>query len=88
MRRQASLRVLHGPQAVERLWQLLADSEIEIVPFDEVHGYEAGRDGFWRAREPSCLPNACPGISTNRYPTIDSRKVMNNPTINEMSGGL
>ena len=30
------LRLRHGPGAVERLWQLLADSEIEIVPFDEV----------------------------------------------------
>jgi ribonuclease VapC len=30
------LRVRHGPQAVARLWQLLTDSEIEIVPFDEV----------------------------------------------------
>ncbi len=29
------LRVRHGPQAVERLWQLLAVSEIEIVAFDE-----------------------------------------------------
>jgi ribonuclease VapC len=29
------LRVRHGPQAVARLWQLLIDSEIEIVPFDE-----------------------------------------------------
>jgi ribonuclease VapC len=28
------LRVRHGPQAVARLWQLLTDSEIEIVPFD------------------------------------------------------
>jgi ribonuclease VapC len=30
------LRMRHGQQAVERLWQLLAVSEIEIVPFDEV----------------------------------------------------
>jgi ribonuclease VapC len=30
------LRVRHGPQAVARLWQLLTDSEIEIVPFDEM----------------------------------------------------
>src|SRR5712671_4869078 len=30
------LRLRHGPAAVERLWQLLADNEIEIVPFDEV----------------------------------------------------
>ena len=30
------LRVRHGSAAVGRLWQLLADSEIEIVPFDEV----------------------------------------------------
>ena len=29
------LRVRHGVAAVERLWQLLVDSEIEIVPFDE-----------------------------------------------------
>ncbi|MBI1867061.1 MAG: type II toxin-antitoxin system VapC family toxin [Methylocystis sp.] len=28
------LRVRHGPQAVERLWRLLTDSEIEIAPFD------------------------------------------------------
>jgi ribonuclease VapC len=28
-------RVWHGPQAMARLWQLLTDSEIEIVPFDE-----------------------------------------------------
>lgn len=30
------LRVRHGWAAVARLWQLLADNEIEIVPFDEV----------------------------------------------------
>lgn len=30
------LRVRHGSQAVERLWQLLTESEIEIIPFDEV----------------------------------------------------
>jgi ribonuclease VapC len=29
------LRARHGLQAVVRLWQLLTDSEIEIVPFDE-----------------------------------------------------
>lgn len=29
------LRVRHGPQAVARLWQLLTDAEIEIVPFDD-----------------------------------------------------
>ncbi len=29
------LRVRHGPAAVERFWQFLADSEIEIVAFDE-----------------------------------------------------
>jgi ribonuclease VapC len=29
------LRLRHGPPAVERLWQLLTDNEIEIVPFDE-----------------------------------------------------
>jgi ribonuclease VapC len=30
------LRARHGRPAVERLWQLLADNEIEIFPFDEV----------------------------------------------------
>jgi ribonuclease VapC len=35
------LRVRHGPQAVPRLWQLLIDSEIEIVPFDEAQVHAA-----------------------------------------------
>jgi ribonuclease VapC len=30
------LRLRHGAAAVARFWQFLADSEIEIVPFDEV----------------------------------------------------
>jgi ribonuclease VapC len=30
------LRLRHGIAAVERLWQLLADNEIEVIPFDEV----------------------------------------------------
>ncbi|MGH6935579.1 MAG: type II toxin-antitoxin system VapC family toxin [Methylocella sp.] len=29
------LRVRHGSQAVAWLWQLLAEYEVEIVPFDE-----------------------------------------------------
>jgi ribonuclease VapC len=29
------LRLRHGAAAVEKLWQFLADVEIEIVPFDE-----------------------------------------------------
>lgn len=29
------LRVRHGPQAVELLWRLLADCEIEVIAFDE-----------------------------------------------------
>jgi ribonuclease VapC len=29
------LRLRHGAAAVERFWQFLADSEIEIVPLDE-----------------------------------------------------
>ena len=29
------LRIRHGRVAVERLWQLFADNEIEILPFDE-----------------------------------------------------
>jgi ribonuclease VapC len=28
------LRLRHGPAAVEKFWQFLADLEIEIVPFD------------------------------------------------------
>ena len=30
------LRLRHGAAAVEHFWRFLADSEIEIVPFDEV----------------------------------------------------
>ena len=30
------LRVRHGPAAVEQFWDLLAASEIEIYPFDEL----------------------------------------------------
>jgi ribonuclease VapC len=30
------LRLRHGVAAVERFWRFLADSEIEIVPFDEM----------------------------------------------------
>ena len=29
------LRVRHGGAAVERLWQLFTDNEIDIFPFDE-----------------------------------------------------
>jgi ribonuclease VapC len=30
------LRLRHGAAAVERFWQLLTDSEIDIIPFDEL----------------------------------------------------
>jgi len=30
------LRLRHGPAAVERLWRLLAENDIEIIPFDEL----------------------------------------------------
>jgi ribonuclease VapC len=29
------LRLKRGPASVERFWQMLADGEIEIIPFDE-----------------------------------------------------
>jgi hypothetical protein len=35
------LRVRHGPQAVADLWQLLAECEIEIIPFDEAQVHAA-----------------------------------------------
>jgi ribonuclease VapC len=35
------LRVRHGAQPVARLWQLLTDSEIEIVSFDETQVHAA-----------------------------------------------
>ncbi len=41
------LRVRHGRPAVERLWQLLADNEIEIFPFDEGQ-IRAAADAFDR----------------------------------------
>jgi ribonuclease VapC len=35
------LRLRHGVAAVERFWQFLADSEIEIVAFDEMQVHAA-----------------------------------------------
>ena len=41
------LRIRHGRPAVERLWQLLADNDIEIFPFDETQ-VRAAADAFDR----------------------------------------
>ena len=37
------LRLRHGAAAVERFWQLLADSEIEVIAFDEAQVRAAAR---------------------------------------------
>jgi ribonuclease VapC len=39
------LRSRHGRAAVARLWQLLADKQIDIVPFDEFQA-RAAADAF------------------------------------------
>ncbi len=51
------LRVRHGLQAVARLWQLLTDSEIEIVPFDEVqvHAAAVAFDRYGKGIDPARL---------------------------------
>src|SRR5579872_1428907 len=41
------LRTRLGPKAVERFWQMLQDSQIEIFPFDEVQ-VRAAADAFDR----------------------------------------
>jgi ribonuclease VapC len=53
------LRVRHGPQGVERLWQLLAVSEIEIVPFDEaqVHAAAVAFDRYGKGLHPKARLN-------------------------------
>jgi ribonuclease VapC len=54
------LRVRHGPQAVARLWQLLTDSEIEIIPFDEVQVRAAAVafDRYGKGIHPAATMNA------------------------------
>jgi ribonuclease VapC len=46
-------------QAVARLWQLLTDSEIEIVPFDEtqVHAAAAAFDRYGKGIDPKARLN-------------------------------
>jgi ribonuclease VapC len=53
------LRVRHGAQAVARLWQLLTDSEIEIVPFDEtqVHAAAVAFDRYGKGIDPKARLN-------------------------------
>ena len=53
------LRLRHGAAAVERLWQLLADSEIEIVPFDEaqVRAAAAAFDRYGKGINPGARLN-------------------------------
>jgi len=52
------LRVRHGP-AVARLWQLLTDSEIEIVPFDEtqMRAAAAAFDRYGKGIDPEARLN-------------------------------
>ena len=55
------LRVRQGPQAVERLWQLLAVSEIEIVPFDEtqVRAAAVAFDRYGKSLHPKGAAQSC-----------------------------
>jgi ribonuclease VapC len=48
------LRLRHGAAAVDRLWQLLADSQIEIFPFDEqqVRAAASGFDRYGKGINP------------------------------------
>ena len=53
------LRLRHGAAAVEKFWQLLADSEIEIVPFDEtqVHAAAIAFDRYGKGIDPNARLN-------------------------------
>jgi ribonuclease VapC len=41
------LRLRHGGAAIERLWQMLAENDIKIIPFDEAQVHAAA-DAFSR----------------------------------------
>ncbi len=53
------LRVKHGAGAVQRFWQFLADSEIEIVAFDEaqVHAAAVAFDRYGKGLNPKASLN-------------------------------
>jgi ribonuclease VapC len=55
------LRVRQGQAAVGELWQLLANYEIEIVPFDEVqvHAAAAALDRYGKGSDSKARLNLC-----------------------------
>ncbi|MGO9682532.1 MAG: type II toxin-antitoxin system VapC family toxin [Beijerinckiaceae bacterium] len=55
------LRARIGPEAVERFWRMLRDSQIEIVPFDEVQMRAAAVafDRYGKGVDPKARLNLC-----------------------------
>jgi ribonuclease VapC len=55
------LRTRIGPEAVEKFWRMLRDSQIEIVPFDEVQARAAAVafDRYGKGVDPKARLNLC-----------------------------
>jgi ribonuclease VapC len=55
------LRLRHSQEMVEELWRLLAENEIEIVPFDEVQVRAAAvaLDRYGKGIDPKARLNLC-----------------------------
>jgi len=55
------LRLRHGRAAVRRFWEMLADNEIDIFPFDEpqVHAASAAFDRYGKGIDPKARLNLC-----------------------------
>jgi ribonuclease VapC len=53
------LRIRHGRDAVDRFWQMLADNEIEIFPFDasQVRAAAAAFDRYGKGIDPTARLN-------------------------------
>jgi ribonuclease VapC len=53
------LRIRIGPDAVEKFWQVLQDSQIEIIPFDEaqVHAAAAAYNRYGKGIDPKARLN-------------------------------
>jgi len=57
----AVLRLRHGPVGAEKLWTFIADSDIEVVPFDEAQAREAAMafDRYGKGIDPKARFNLC-----------------------------
>jgi ribonuclease VapC len=68
------LRVRHNQAMVEELWRLLADNEIEIIPFDEVQVRAAAvaLNRYGKGIDPKARLNLCDCVAYALAKTMNS----------------